>query len=495
VKIILTALLLVACAWSSHAQERVIQKASQADVTGGTNDTRYITPLKLAGAVGGGALNGNALTNNETRAVTLSSNLTVNGASLGVGGGSFMLFGAKTNLLISPFFEGSIFRADGVPIMSVMPGGVVIGTNLLAAHYIGEGSGLTNLDASNLNAGTVALARGGTGASLSDPNADRFFFWDDSAGAADWLTAGSGLSISGTTLSVTGMGTGSTNIVNDGSTVSVTDTNGVPMLSGGLLPLLGVANALSLQVGSNVVALAHNGGRLQFWNPTNSPRSTLVLGEGHLTLLHDNEYISLTNGQTVVGTASGINFSARSTSTAVNYANSVTGVELDSLGIQLFTESGLVVFDATDTTDTTTVKSPDNTSAIEFGPSGSMILTGTPTGDGRGLTNINASKLFWNTNSATSGDTVNLLLPYAAFSTNNNVSYAGLINKDPGGTNFQSSTVFITNSSGATKTVAMNAAFQNMNASEGNTLYLTNFGQLLVFLYPGFGTNFYWKSR
>lgn len=52
----------------------------------------------------------------------------------------------------------------------------------------------------------VALADGGTGASLSDPNADRLMFWDDSAGSVDWLTAGSGLSISGTTITVTATG-------------------------------------------------------------------------------------------------------------------------------------------------------------------------------------------------------------------------------------------------------------------------------------------------
>lgn len=52
----------------------------------------------------------------------------------------------------------------------------------------------------------VALADGGTGASLSDPNADRILFWDDSAGAVTWLTAGSGLSITNTTISATGGG-------------------------------------------------------------------------------------------------------------------------------------------------------------------------------------------------------------------------------------------------------------------------------------------------
>lgn len=50
----------------------------------------------------------------------------------------------------------------------------------------------------------VALADGGTGASLVDPNADRILFWDDSAGGVTWLEAGTGLSISGTTISASG---------------------------------------------------------------------------------------------------------------------------------------------------------------------------------------------------------------------------------------------------------------------------------------------------
>ena len=42
--------------------------------------------------------------------------------------------------------------------------------------------------------------------SLADPNADRIFFWDDSAGAYAFLTVGANLSITGTTLDATGSG-------------------------------------------------------------------------------------------------------------------------------------------------------------------------------------------------------------------------------------------------------------------------------------------------
>lgn len=49
----------------------------------------------------------------------------------------------------------------------------------------------------------ITLADGGTGASLADPGADRIMFWDDSAGFVDWLTPGTGLSITTTTINVT----------------------------------------------------------------------------------------------------------------------------------------------------------------------------------------------------------------------------------------------------------------------------------------------------
>lgn len=57
----------------------------------------------------------------------------------------------------------------------------------------------------------LSLTYGGLGVSLSDPNADRLLFWDDSAGNTAWLTLGSNLLITGTTLDATGgSGTGIT---------------------------------------------------------------------------------------------------------------------------------------------------------------------------------------------------------------------------------------------------------------------------------------------
>lgn len=82
-------------------------------------------------------------------------------------------------------------------------------TGGLATHEADTTSvhGITDTSTLYRSGGTdVALADGGTGASLSDPNADRILFWDDSAGATAWLTAGTGLTITDTTIEAAGGG-------------------------------------------------------------------------------------------------------------------------------------------------------------------------------------------------------------------------------------------------------------------------------------------------
>ena len=63
------------------------------------------------------------------------------------------------------------------------------------------------------SASPVAIENGGTGATLADPGADKIFFWDDSEGSASFLSVGSGLSLSGTTLTATGGGSPSQNLI------------------------------------------------------------------------------------------------------------------------------------------------------------------------------------------------------------------------------------------------------------------------------------------
>jgi hypothetical protein len=111
------------------------------------------------------------------------------------------------------------------------------------------------------------------------------------------------------------------------------------------------------------------------------------------------------------------------------------------------------------------------------------------------ISNVVVNVIDYTTNSHPSSGNINLAKSFAAFATNNNTTFSGLANKDVGATNAQVVSLFITNSSAAAKTVVMDASFQRMGSADGNTLYVTNVGQLLVFHYPGFGTNFYFKSR
>ena len=101
-------------------------------------------------------------------------------------------------------------------------------TNSNNAVNFAAGTKYVYLDATAAYLGTayrsggtdVAMADGGTGASLADPNADRILFWDDSAGAMTWLTMGTGLSITGTTLN-SSSGTSAVVALTDGATVTV----------------------------------------------------------------------------------------------------------------------------------------------------------------------------------------------------------------------------------------------------------------------------------
>lgn len=78
----------------------------------------------------------------------------------------------------------------------------IVDTKLAQITTAGKVSGaaLTSLGSVPGGGGQLPLANGGTGASLSDPNADRFLFWDDSESAVGFLTAGNGLSFSTTTI-------------------------------------------------------------------------------------------------------------------------------------------------------------------------------------------------------------------------------------------------------------------------------------------------------
>jgi len=107
------------------------------------------------------------------------------------------------------------------------------------------GTGLTG--GATSGSATVSLSHLGI-ESLSDPNADRIVFWDDSAGASQWLTAGTGLSISGTTIAVGTLNQDTTGTA-DNVTVSAnnsTDETVYPLFADGATGRQGVESDTGL---------------------------------------------------------------------------------------------------------------------------------------------------------------------------------------------------------------------------------------------------------
>lgn len=124
-------------------------------------------------------------------------------------------------------------------------------------------------------------------AGLGDPNADRILFWDDSAGAFAYLTVGSGLSISGTTLSSTATGTVDTaNSPATGEFARFTDADTIEGRTAAE-----TRADLDLEIGTDVLAydagvqqiadLADpNADRLLFWDDSAGAYAYLTLGTG-----------------------------------------------------------------------------------------------------------------------------------------------------------------------------------------------------------------------
>jgi hypothetical protein len=108
------------------------------------------------------------------------------------------------------------FSGNTYAVPAVSRNDAVAGEDITSAHYL---TLLNDLETA-FNT-TVSVARGGTGAttaaaartnlgitSLSDPGADRILFWDDSARTTAYLTVGSGLTLSGTSLTADGLADG-----------------------------------------------------------------------------------------------------------------------------------------------------------------------------------------------------------------------------------------------------------------------------------------------
>ena len=162
----------------------VSQVLTVTDIGGGVLQPRW------GAAPGGGSAPGGSATELQYRAGASTfgalPSSSVSGTDLTIGGGLFLTL-TNTNAVLyadSTHQIASTSTGSNGQYLKISFGVPVLGT----------------LNMSDAGAGTLALARGGTGSSLTDPGADRILFWDDQAGVVTWLTASTGLTITGTSM-------------------------------------------------------------------------------------------------------------------------------------------------------------------------------------------------------------------------------------------------------------------------------------------------------
>lgn len=168
----------------------------------GTGNTGWVAVSNAGG--GGGISDGD----------TLSIGLTFPNTGLHI-----LDTNASHDLIIAPGSDLSADRTltvttgDADRVLTLTGDASIAGTNTGDVSLAGTPDYITisgqtitrgQIDLATDVTGQLPLANGGTGANLTDPNADRILFWDDSAGAVTWLTAGTGLTITDTTISASG---------------------------------------------------------------------------------------------------------------------------------------------------------------------------------------------------------------------------------------------------------------------------------------------------
>lgn len=220
------------------------------------------------------------------------------------------------------FWDGTQWIDVGGDIRSVTAGAGLTqtGTRDITIN-VGQGIGI------QVNADSVQLKHLGL-EDLTDPNADRIFFWDDSAGSSQWLevSTATGINISGTTLQLGSIPNSS--LTNS----SVTYTAGAGLTGGGTVAL-GASATLTVGAGTgitvnaddvqlkNAASLTNNS--VLKWDSSNGQLANTIMSD-------DGSTVTISGNLTVNGTTTTINSTIVSISdNMMQYANGNTANTVD----------------------------------------------------------------------------------------------------------------------------------------------------------------------
>lgn len=198
------------------------------------------------------------------------------------------------------FYDGSAWQSMNGDIRSITAGSGLTGTGTSGdvTLNVGAGTGIA------VNADDVALSHLGL-ESLTDPNADAIFFWDDSAGASAWLAPdnATGIRINGTSLALAAIPNSS--LTNS----SLTVTAGAGLTTGGSVSLGGsvtvdVGAGTGITVNANDVALKNAGSlttnTLPKWTTTGNQLTDSIITD-------DGSTVTVAGNLTVTGTTTTVN--------------------------------------------------------------------------------------------------------------------------------------------------------------------------------------------
>lgn len=365
-----------------------------------TNDSLYVTggnfglgdtsPLSLL-TVGAG----DAFQVNASGAVVAG---TWQGTGIGVayGGTGVATFGGTNTLLYTTSANtlSSIATANNGVLVTNGSGAPSIATDLPTAVTIG-GAYIYRVGGTN-----VSLGNGGTGASLVDPNADRIFFWDDSASSSAFLGLASNLAITGTTLDLSP----NVQLGSDGTdgTFTLFSEQGATDYTTTFQPGTQTQNiTYTLPVddgGASQVLVTDGTGNLS-WSSVSGiggMNSFTVVGDSGTQTINDGNTVTFvggTNLTSVVSATDTVTFNLDSTLSGVTWNGNTIGVAYGGTGQTTFTSNGVLFGNGASGINVTTAGANASVLMSVSGTPTFIGLSGDVTIDNTGVVTIGADKV------------------------------------------------------------------------------------------------------